>query len=213
MNRAQKFWDKQAKRFEGGQKRFGEASRQLISATKEFLDTNDNVLDFGCASGGKTLELAGSAGHIHGLDFSAEMISEAVRNSGLANAGNVSFAHGTIFSDELGKGSFDKIIAFSIIHLLEESEPVVQRINELLKPGGLLISETACFREKMNMKTRFEFSIFRFMRRLGIFPLHLNIFKVSDVEELLQRHDFNIRESRRFFFNGMTISFIVAEKR
>ena len=212
MNKAQKFWDKQAKRFDDSQKQFEPASQELIARTKEYLNANDNVLDFGCATGTKTLELADGVKHIHGLDFSAEMISEAIKKKNKVNVTNVSFSQGTIFNDDLEKASFDKIIAYSIIHLLEDSEKVIQRIHELLKPGGLLISETACFKDKMDFKTRLEFTTYFFMKRLGIFPLHLNMFTTSDIEQLIYRQNFKIIKAEILFFNGMTISFIVAEK-
>jgi ubiquinone/menaquinone biosynthesis C-methylase UbiE len=212
MNKAQEFWDKQAKKFNDSEKQFEQASRELIARTREYLKANDNVLDFGCATGTKTLELADGVKHIHGLDFSAVMISEAIEKKNRVNITNVSFSQGTIFNDDLEKASFDKIIAYSIIHLLEDSEKVIQRIHELLKPGGLLISETACFKDKMEFKTRLEFTTYFFMRRLGIFPLHLNMFKTSDIEQLINRQNFNIIKADKLFFNGMTISFIVAEK-
>ena len=212
MNKTQIFWDKQAKKFDDSEKQFETASRELIARTKDYLNANDNVLDFGCATGTKTLELADGVKHIHGLDFSAEMISEATKKKNKVNVTNVSFSQGTIFNDDLEKASFDKIIAYSIIHLLEDSEKVIQRIHELLKPGGLLISETACFKDKMDFKTRLEFTTYFFLKRLGIFPLHLNMFKTSDIEQLINRQNFNIVKAEKLFFNGMTISFIVAEK-
>ena len=212
MNKTQKFWDKQAKRFDDSEKQFEPASQELIARTKEYLNANDNVLDFGCATGTKTLELADGIKHIHGLDISAEMISEAIKKKNKVNVTNVSFSQGTIFNDDLEKASFEKIIAYAIIHLLEDSEKVIQRIHELLKPGGLLISETACFKDKMDFKTRLEFTTYFFMKRLGIFPLHLNMFNTSDIEQLINSQNFNIVKAEILFFNGMTISFIVAEK-
>ena len=212
INKAQKFWDKQAKRFEDSQKQFEPSSQEIIARTKEYLNPNDNVLDFGCATGTKTFELSDVVKQIHGLDFSAEMISEATKKKNKVNITNVSFSQGTIFNDDLENASFDKIIAYSIIHLLEDSEKVIQRIHELLKPGGLFISETACFNDKMNFKTRLKFTTYRFMKRLGIFPLHLNMFTTSDVEQLINRQNFNIIKAEILFLNGMTISFIVAEK-
>ena len=212
MNKTQIFWDKQAKRFDDSEKQFEPASQELIARTKEYLNANDNVLDFGCATGTKTLELADGIKHIHGLDISAEMISEAIKKKNKVNVTNVSFSQGTIFNDDLEKASFEKIIAYAIIHLLEDSEKVIQRIHELLKPGGLFISATACFKDKMDFKTRLEFTTYRFMKRLGIFPLHLNMFKTSDIEQLINSQNFNIVKAEILFFNGMTISFIVAEK-
>jgi len=212
MDKAQKFWDKQAKRFDNIQEQFDPATREIISRTKEFLNAADNVLDFGCATGAKTLELAGGVKHIHGLDYSAEMIIEAKKKKEKAGVTNVSFSQGTIFTDDLEKESFDKIIAYSIVHLLEDHERVIQRIHELLKPGGVLISETACFKDRMDFKTRLEVSTYRFLERLGLFPLHLNMFRASDVEQLIKRQNFNIVKNEVLFFNGMTISFTVAEK-
>lgn len=211
-HKAQQFWDKQAKVFDNTDKRAEHANQVLIAGTKKYLDANDNVLDFGCATGTKTLELAAGVKHILGLDFSGEMISGAMKKKNEMNAVNVSFSQGTIYDDELEKATFDKITAFSIIHLLEDSQKVIQRIHELLKPGGLFISETACFKENMNFKTRFEFTAFRIMRLLGMFPLHLNMFRTSDVKKLLIRYSFHIVKAEKFFFNGMTICFIVAEK-
>jgi 2-polyprenyl-3-methyl-5-hydroxy-6-metoxy-1,4-benzoquinol methylase len=212
MNKSEIFWDKHAKTFDSSQKQFEAASMEIISRTKKYLSANDNVLDFGCATGTKTLELACGIKHIHGLDISAEMIGEAIKKKNKANVTNVSFSQGTIFKNALEKSSFEKIIAFSIIHLLEESEKVIQRVHELLKPGGLFISETACFNDRMNFKTRLEFTTYRLMKRLGIFPLHLNMFKASDMEQLISRQHFNILKAEKLFFNGMTIIFIVAEK-
>jgi 2-polyprenyl-3-methyl-5-hydroxy-6-metoxy-1,4-benzoquinol methylase len=212
MNKAQKFWDKQAERFDNSQKQFDTASKEILARTREYLNANDHILDFGCASGSKTLEMAGWVKHVNGLDISSGMIGQAIKNLNRSGITNVTFTQGTIFNDIPGQDSFDKIIAFSIIHLLEESEKTIQRIHELLKPGGLFISETACFRENMDIKTRMEFSSIRFMAKLGLFPLHLNMFKSSDVEQLISRHNFRILKTERLFFHGMTISFIVAEK-
>ena len=211
-NKAEIFWDKQAVRFDNNQKKFEIASSEIISRTKEYLNPDDNVLDFGCATGTKTMELAGGVRHIHGLDISSEMISLAIKKLNAGNVKNASFSFGTIFKDDLGKATFDKIIAYSIIHLLEDSEKVILRINELLKPGGLFISETACFRDRMSFGTRLEFASYRLMKRLGIFPLHLNMFTAADVEQLIGSQNFNILKAEKLFFNGMTISLIVAEK-
>jgi len=211
-NKAEIFWDKQAAKFDNSQMQFDSASRDIILKTKEFLNPDDNVLDFGCATGIKTLELAGEVKHIHGLDISSEMISLAIKKLKDANVRNVSFSYGTIFKDDLGKSSFDKIIAYSIVHLLADSDKIIRRINELLKPGGLFISETACFKDSMNFRTRVEFASYRFMKRLGIFPLHLNMFTYDDVIQLICSQNFKIIKAEKLFLNGMTISFIVAEK-
>jgi 2-polyprenyl-3-methyl-5-hydroxy-6-metoxy-1,4-benzoquinol methylase len=211
INKSQKFWDKQAKRYDNSEKQFEPVYKEVIAKTRKCLDKDDNVLDFGCATGTKTTELARDAKHVHGLDISTEMINEAMRKKDEAKITNISFSTGTIFDGDLEKASFDKIIAFAIIHLLEDSERVIQRIYELLKPGGLFISTTACFKEKMAFKNRLEVASYILFKRLGIFPLHLNMFNTADIERLIESQGFQIVEAEKKF-DGITASFIIARK-
>jgi ubiquinone/menaquinone biosynthesis C-methylase UbiE len=211
ISKAEKFWDKQAKRYDLTERQFEQVNKEVNIKTRKYLHKNDNVLDFGCATGTKTIELARGAKHIHGLDISTEMIREATRKKDEANIMNISFSHGTLFDDDIERSSFDKIIAYAIIHLLEDSEKVIQRIHELLKPGGLFISITACMKDKMAFKNRLEVTTYLLMKRLGIFPLHLNMYMPVDVEKLIENQNFQIVETEKIF-HEITATFIVARK-
>jgi len=211
INKTQIFWNKQAKKYDYSERQFKHVFKKVISKTKEYLNANDNVLDFGCATGTKTLELAGATKQIHGIDISDEMIKEATKKKNELKNINASFTHGTIFKNDLEKASFDKIISYGVIHLLDDKEKVIQRIHELLKPEGLFISTTACLKNKMAFKNRLEFSAFLFIKRLGIFPLHLNMLKTNDVEELIINCRFQIVKAEKIF-HGITISFVIARK-
>jgi ubiquinone/menaquinone biosynthesis C-methylase UbiE len=208
---AQKFWDRQAKRYDRSERQFASVYKDIIAKTSKYLNLNDNVLDYGCATGTKTIELANKVQHIHGLDISIEMINEATKKKDGLKISNSTFSQGTIFNADLVKASFDKIIAYAIIHLLEDNEKVIQRIHELLKPGGLFISTTACMKDKMTVKNRLEVTTYLFMKRLGMFPLHLNIFMPADIEKLIKDQDFQIVEAEKIF-HGITAIFIVARK-
>jgi 2-polyprenyl-3-methyl-5-hydroxy-6-metoxy-1,4-benzoquinol methylase len=210
-SKTENFWDKQAQKFDSGEKQSEPVYEEIIARTRKHLNLNDNVLDFGCATGTKTIQLASGTKHIHGLDISAEMIRIALKKKDEANIMNISFSKGTIFDDDLKKSSFDKIIAFAIIQLLEDNEKVIRRIHELLKPGGLFISTTACLKDKMDFKSRFEVTSYLIMKSLGIFPLHLNMFMPADVEKLIEDQNFQIVEAEKIF-HRMTASFIVARK-
>jgi len=207
----QKFWDKQAKRYDQAEKQFATVYSNIIDKTCKYLNLNDNVLDYGCATGNKTIELAKKVKHIHGLDISSEMINEANKKKRELNISNISFSQGTIFDSNLEKNSYDTIIAYGIIHLLEENQKVIQRIHELLKQGGFFISTTACMKDKMNIKTRIEVILYIFMKRLGIFPLHLNMFKSSDVNKIIEEQNFKIIETEKII-DGIPAIFIVARK-
>ncbi len=211
INKTQNFWNKQAKKYDYSERQFEHVFKEVISKTKEYLNTNDNVLDFGCATGTKTLELAGATKQIHGIDISDEMIKEATKKKNELKNMNASFTHGTIFKNDLEKASFDKIISYGVIHLLDDKEKVIQRIHELLKPEGLFISTTACLKNKMAFRNRLEFSAYLFIKRLGIFPLHLNMLKTNDVEKLIINGKFQIVKAEKIF-HGITISFVIARK-
>ena len=211
MNKAEQFWDKQASKYDQVEGEFEPSYKDIMAKTKAYLKSTDHVLDFGCATGVKTLEFAKGVNHINGIDLSTEMIKIANTKKMEAGVENITFSSGTIFGDDLESASFDKIIAFGVIHLLEESEKSLQRIHELLKPGGLLIATTPCFKEKMTFKTRLQFSIVFLLKRLGMFPLHLNKFSATDIENLIKDQYFNIVQTETLF-HGMTVSFIVAKK-
>ena len=211
MNKIQKFWNKQAEKYDYSERQFEPVFKEVISKTKEYLNTSDDVMDFGCATGTKTLELAEATRQIQGIDISDEMIKEAKKRKNELKIMNVSFTQGTIFKNDFEKASFDKIISYGVIHLLDDREKVIQRIHELLKPEGLFISTTACLKDKMAFKNRLEFLAYFFIKRLGIFPLYLNMLKTNDVENLIVDSKFQIVKAEKIF-HGITISFIIARK-
>jgi 2-polyprenyl-3-methyl-5-hydroxy-6-metoxy-1,4-benzoquinol methylase len=211
INKTQEFWDKQAKRYDYSERQFDPVFKEIILRTKNYLTTNDKVLDFGCATGTKTIELADSVKHIHGLDISIEMINEANKKIIESNLKNISFAQGDIFDKDFEKASFDKIISYGVIHLLNDSDKIISRICDLLKPDGLFISSTACLKSKMAFKNSLEFNAYLLIKKLGIFPLHLNMFTPENVENIITNQGFQIVKAETIF-HGITISFIIARK-
>jgi 2-polyprenyl-3-methyl-5-hydroxy-6-metoxy-1,4-benzoquinol methylase len=210
-SKIRKFWDKQAKGYDYSERQFEPVFKEIILQTKSYLTTDDNVLDFGCATGTKTIELANSVKHIHGLDISTEMINEANKKIIERDLKNISFSQGDILDGKFGKETFDKIISFGVIHLLDDSEKTISRIHELLKPNGLFISSTACLKGKMAFKNRLKFNAFLIIKKLGIFPLHLNRFMPENVEKIITNQGFEIVKAETIF-HGITISFIIAKK-
>ncbi|KPK82756.1 MAG: hypothetical protein AMS27_14075 [Bacteroides sp. SM23_62_1] len=82
---------------------------------------------------------------------------------------------------------------------MEDNEKVFRRIHGLLKPGGLFISSTAFFKDKMAFKNSLECKALLLIKKLGLFPLHLNKFKTNDVENLMANQDFKIIEAEKYF--------------
>jgi 2-polyprenyl-3-methyl-5-hydroxy-6-metoxy-1,4-benzoquinol methylase len=169
MKRSEKFWDRVATRFDRTEKRFEPLHIKTMEQTKRYLKSGDTVLDYGCATGTKTLELANHPGvnRIQGIDISSNMIDIATRRAVERNIENVEFAQATIFDERYTSESFDVILAFNILHLLDNTRQAVQRMSELLKPGGVLIATTPCLHEKMAFVSRIQFSFFFLSNRSG----------------------------------------------
>ena len=139
------------------------------------------------------------------------MIDEAKNKAKELKIENADFLSGTIFDNTPSKESCDVIVSFGVIHLLKDNDKVMKRINELLKPEGFFISTTACLKEKMSVKSKIVFSLYMFVKKIGLLPLHLNMYKYSDVIDIVSK-EFKIVKSENMF-HGIHICFIVAKKK
>jgi len=206
-----KFWDKKAKNYSNTEKRFGLAFEYVIGQTKKYLKNTDVTLDFGCATGIKTLRLSPQVKEIHGIDFAPKMIAVAEEQAKQQNITNAKFFTETIYGERLQKESYDVIISFGVIHLLDDYKDAIHRINELLKPGGAFISTTACLKEKMSLKDKVVLSMYRFIQKIGLFPMHLNFFNNTDVDRAFEEEAFEIVE-RKNIPSGISVYFVAAKK-
>ncbi len=211
MNKTVKFWDKQATNYDKSEERFDPPFVKILNKTKKYLKKNDIILDLGCATGSKTFQLAPKVKKVIGIDISPKMIDSAKKKSKDLKIKNTEFFSGSIFDKKLTKGSYNVIVSFGVLHLLKENDKVTKRVNDLLKPGGYFISTTACLKEKMSIRSRIEFSLYMFVKKIGLLPLHLNMYKCSDVIDIVS-NDFEIVESENIF-HGIHMCFIVGIKK
>lgn len=211
MNKSEKFWDRTAKNFDNGESRFEPIHVKTIENSKKYLNENDTVLDYGCATGTKAFALAGHVKKIQSIDISSKMIEGAKSRAVEQNIENVDFLHATLFDERLGDESFDVVLAFNILHLLEDQKQALQRISNLLKPGGLFISNTPCLKEKMAFLNRSELTFALLLMKIGLLPDMLTSFKFSDLEELIAQARLQIVEGERTYFK-ISGYFAVAKK-
>lgn len=110
-------------------------------ATWVTFDAGATVVDLGCGAGLDTLLLArqvGPAGHVFGIDYSAEMVQLARRNAAQTGTGNVTFIEAPVERIPLPDASIDGVVANGIFNLSPQKERVVAEIVRLLKPGAVL---------------------------------------------------------------------------
>lgn len=206
-NKAEKFWDRMANQFDNRSWHF---EQPPVEETKQYLKISDIVLDYGCATGTVTLEIAGNVKVIQGIDISSKMIELAKGKASKRKIENVDFIQSTIFDERYNREHYDVILAFNILHFFKNTKTELQRINELLRPGGLMIIATACMGEKtfLNM---LQFLLFSPLIASGIIP-YMKFFKFAELEDSIVNENFQIVEIESLNGSG-TNYFIVAKKK
>lgn len=102
--------------------------------------TGERILDVGCGNGLLTLELAravGEAGHILGLDPSADMLNSAKQRCG-ARA-NVTLLPGSAESLPLEDCSIDKAVSLQVFEYFDDMRPALSELHRVLRPGGRVV--------------------------------------------------------------------------
>ena len=200
MNKSEKFWDKVASQSDKQDNKIDQTYIKTVENTKKHLNVSDIVLDYACGTGIITNEIAENVKEIHAIDISSRMIEVAKSKASERNIENMKFTQSTIFDRGYKKESFNVIMAFNILHLLEDTQKVMQRINELSKPGGLFISATPCLGEKMAFLGPFLF----LLSKIGILP-YLKMLKFSELESLIVNGNFKSYSTELFYCSKKAI--------
>jgi 2-polyprenyl-3-methyl-5-hydroxy-6-metoxy-1,4-benzoquinol methylase len=208
--KSEKMWNQLAKNWDTPGVNLGENDLKIIERAKKYLDARSIVLDYGCATGSIALEIAGMAKEVRGIDISANMIEIAKRKADERGIKNIAFTKAAIFDESLGRESFDAILSLSILHLVENPAQVMDRINQLLKPGGIFISATPCLGEKAFVSMLMNIPIF-VLSKMGLIP-SINFFSASSLVAEIANEGFQIVEQENLSVRPLRECFIVARK-
>jgi len=200
------FWDKRSMRYDKNIKKHDSLYEKTIDSTKSLLTNSDVVLDFACASGEMSLDIAPHVKRIHGIDLSLKMIELANQKANDLNVENIKFNQIDVFDQRLESNSFSAILAFNIFHLVDETPKVLARLNDLLAPGGLLISQTPCLGER----GRFFKLMISLVQKLGLAPT-IRSLRIPELESLVSGNNFEIFETK-VWDEKFAVQWIVARK-
>jgi arsenite methyltransferase len=106
------------------------------------LQPGEIVLDVGSGAGIDSFIAArkvGPAGHVIGLDMTAEMLERARVNQKITGLANVEFREGKMEQIPLKDASVDVIISNGVINLSTEKGQAFRELYRVLKPGGRLV--------------------------------------------------------------------------
>jgi len=99
------------------------------------------VLDLACGEGYGSALLARVAKHVTGVDVSGEAVQHA-RETYAGAASNLEYRLGSADALPLDDHSFDLVVSFETLEHLANQQQMVDEIQRVLKPGGLLIIST-----------------------------------------------------------------------
>lgn len=199
------FWDKAAKKYAASPIKDIPAYEATLDRARHYLHADDHLLEIGCGTGTTALTLSASVGRITATDVSGKMLAIAESKQTDTGITNVTFMQSEVMKP-LADAPFDAICAFSILHLVDDLPETLMRLREQLKPGGYVISKTACLRD-MNPFIRVMVKV---MKLFGKAP-HVLIFNANELERAFKRTGFEVIEAG-YFGKGKYVRFVVARR-
>lgn len=206
MYKYQGFWDRIANTYAKKPIKDQTAFDNMVKNIRKHVKESDTVLDFGCGTGTYSIAIADKVKSIHATDISEKMLAIATERAHERSIDNINFEHVGIFDTKLQPASYSVVLACNVLHLQQDLNKVLQRINELLMPGGLLISKTVCAGEKFSLVTL----LMKPFSKLGILP-YINCFSFAQLQASISQNELNILETLDNYEGSME-HLVVAQK-
>lgn len=199
-----RYWDNIARRYAADPIADMAGYERTLECLRQWLRPTNRVLEIGCGTGTTALRLAPMVNSYLGTDVSAHMVAIAREKLVMNPCPSLQFEAADA-DDQLADGPhYDAILAFSVLHLVQDLETTIAACASALVPGGLLISKTPCLAE---MNPLIPWLAVPFMRAIGKAPPVHNLnekhlsdaFKRQGLEVLaVERHASKGRDTRPF---------------
>lgn len=135
------FWDKVAGIYDVFVNIINRKTHQkLKEIVSSLIEPADAVLECACGTGLLSAVIAPKCRQLTATDFSEAMLKRAEKNC--AAFQNIAFLQADITALSYPDGSFDKVVAGNVIHLLDNPLIALDELNRVCKDGGLLIIPT-----------------------------------------------------------------------
>lgn len=207
--RKARFWDRIAPKYAAEPIADMAGYEATLQRVQALLPPGGHVLEVGCGTGSTALRLAPFTGRMLATDVSPGMIAIARERLAAQPMPQLGFALADADAPGQGQGAYDVVLAFSLLHLVEDLDQALQLLVQALRPGGLLISKTPCLSEMNPLITRLALPL---MQAIGKAPQVLR-FDAQQLRLALVRQGLEIVSVERHGTRGKDIRvFIVARK-
>ena len=135
------FWDNVAGVYDIFVKCINRRTHQKLKAiVSALIKPEDAVLECACGTGLLSAVIAPKCRQLTATDYSEKMLKKAKNNCAAFH--NITFSQADIAALPYPDGSFDKVVAGNVIHLLDNPLTALHELNRVCKDGGMLIVPT-----------------------------------------------------------------------
>lgn len=199
------FWDKIADKYNRQKIANQEVYERKVQLTQAFLNTDMQVMEFGCGTGSTAILHAPFVNHYLATDISGNMIAHGRRKAIEAGVTNLTFEETSIEALANEGRTFDAVLGLNVIHLCRDPRAVIHKVRNLLQPGGVFIQSTACVKDFGPITGMF----IPLMQMMGKAP-YVNKFSSEELHEMMDETGFHIVEE--FSPGGLSADFLVARR-
>lgn len=209
VSRKARFWDRVARKYAADPIADLPGYEATLRRVQGLLSQEMNVLEIGCGTGSTALRLAPFTRRLLATDVSAGMIAIAREKLAAEPLPQLAFALADADAPAAGPGDYHAVLAFNLLHLVSDLDGALASAVQALRPGGLLISKTACISE---MNPLIPWLAIPVMRAIGKAPAVL-CFDADELQAAMVRQGLVIEAVERHGTRGKDIRvFIVARK-
>lgn len=193
MYSSAKFWDKVADKYAAAPIRNEAAYNATLDRVRALLNASDTVLELGCGTGTTAIALAPSVSHITATDVSDAMLAKGRDKARDRGVTNVDFVQTD--TADAPQGPFDAVLAFNLLHLIEDMDGALADIAKRIKPGGVFLSKTFCVPERRNMIWWFVQLGLPVMQAIGKAPYFAKL-STADLDSAITKAGFTIVDTQ-----------------
>ncbi len=141
------FWDLVSNYYSVFENLFNcKVNSEMCKHVAEKIDSNDDVLECACGTGMISVCIAPVCNSLVATDYSDGMLRNAKEDC--KAFGKVRIEKGDIMHLPYADGSFDKVVAANVIHLLDKPELALAELMRVCRKGGMVIIPTYVFSKR-----------------------------------------------------------------
>jgi ubiquinone/menaquinone biosynthesis C-methylase UbiE len=192
MTSESRFWDRIAQKYARSPVSDEASYQKKLEITRGFLTPEAEMLEFGCGTGSTAIAHAPYVRHIRATDVSQAMLDIAKGKAESAGITNITFEKANVDELNVTDASLDVVLGMSILHLVSDRDAVLDKVFQMLKPGGRFVSSTACMGDVLAL--RLVATVAPIGKALGLLPT-LRAFTRAQLEDSIRKAGFEIDQS------------------